>query len=955
MKQTIILANVVVALILAGVMALQAIADRKQVSESAYQNAENLTDALTEHTRQTLAALDLGIGTIAEAVPPIGSEDGAALRGIHELLKSRQDVSIATFAFFVLDAQGRVVATSRTATPDPVDLSDYPEFLIHRDSTYSGLFLGPPRRGRVGYAEGRWIINVSRRIENPNGSFAGVAAAALSLQYLLDFYNALRIGEHGTVALVSPEGILLVRSPFEENLVGRDLSETTLFREFVTDAESGRFAGIYSSDRVTRISAYKRLGYGQALVSVGLGRDEVLAAWNDRLIFQIAIGALAMALFSGASIVTGMYFARRREWEELRSERLKLLADESAALVKCPDIDSLLNHATEVARRVIGSHRAVTSLTKDGGFDWAIHAVSVSKKYKDWRSYNEKLDGLEIYRLVCETNRPILMTQAELEVHPAWKDFVSAGDRHPPLCGWLAVPIVSQTGSTLGLIQLSDKERGEFTENDLHEVAQLASITGVAIDNLQAREAREAALAETTAAKAEIETIFTSISDGVYALDRDWNFVYLNAEAERVLNRSKADLVGKSLWAEFPETKDTILHTEYLRARAENTSLSFDFFYPPLNRWFVIRAFPHDGGLTAYFHDITRHIETEERLRQSQKMDAVGQLTGGVAHDFNNLLTVIMGNAELLTERLAGDQELRPLAEMTRTAAERGAQLTSRLLAFSRRQPLDPKATDINKLVSGMDGLLRRTLGEHIEVEVVRGGGLWEALIDAPQLENAILNLCINARDAMPNGGRLTIEMANAHLDEAYAAQHADVAPGQYVMVAVSDTGTGMDAHILAHAFEPFFTTKEVGKGSGLGLSMVYGFVKQSTGHVKIYSERGQGTTIKLYLPRADSNADHPQPKTGNTAAPQGSEKILLVEDEDLVREHVSAQLKSLGYHVVSVRSGPEALEALKQISDFDLLFTDVVMPGGLNGPQLAEEARKLRPNLPVLFTSGYT
>jgi signal transduction histidine kinase/ActR/RegA family two-component response regulator len=346
--------------------------------------------------------------------------------------------------------------------------------------------------------------------------------------------------------------------------------------------------------------------------------------------------------------------------------------------------------------------------------------------------------------------------------------------------------------------------------------------------------------------------------------------------------------------------------------------------------------------------------ELNQRLRQTQRMDAVGQLTGGIAHDFNNLLTVILGNASMLAESLTDNHRLLMLAEMTSKAAERGAELTSRLLAFARRQPLTPVPTDVNRRIAGMDDLLRRTLGEHVEIETVRAAGLWQAMVDPGQLENAILNLCINARDAMAAGGRLTIETANVRLDQAYAARHGEVEPGQYVMVAVSDTGTGMDEATLERAFEPFFTTKEVGKGSGLGLSMVYGFVKQSRGHVRIYSEPGHGTTVKLYLPRADAGAAAEAEPSGQPVVAGGQERILVVEDEDLVREHVTNQLRGLGYDVVAVRNGPEAMAALRR-GGFGLLFTDVVMPGGMSGRQLADEARSLHPDLPVLFTSGYT
>ncbi|OFE13746.1 hypothetical protein PHACT_11875 [Pseudohongiella acticola] len=374
------------------------------------------------------------------------------------------------------------------------------------------------------------------------------------------------------------------------------------------------------------------------------------------------------------------------------------------------------------------------------------------------------------------------------------------------------------------------------------------------------------------------------------------------------------------------------------------------------DRGFVIRN--GDGKairMVGSMMDVTDRIELDERMRQAQKLEAVGQLTGGVAHDFNNLLTVILGNAELLTEQLTDQQQLRMLAEMTATAAERGAELTNRLLAFSRRQPLDPRNVNINKLIQNMDNLLRRTLQEHIDIETVYAGGLWLSEVDPGQLEGALLNLAINARDAMPSGGKLTIETGNTQLDQAYADTQDEVVPGQYVMVSVSDTGTGMTPEVRRKAFEPFFTTKQMGKGSGLGLSMVFGFAKQSGGHVKIYSEIDEGSTVKLYLPRANS-ADNTN--YDGHLAPDiegGNEIILLVEDDPLVREHVSAQLEALGYQVHTATNADEAHDTLKLMNNIDLLFTDIVMPGSMNGRRLADLALKLRPGIKVLFTSGYT
>ncbi|BBK33959.1 signal transduction histidine kinase [Stella humosa] len=356
--------------------------------------------------------------------------------------------------------------------------------------------------------------------------------------------------------------------------------------------------------------------------------------------------------------------------------------------------------------------------------------------------------------------------------------------------------------------------------------------------------------------------------------------------------------------------------------------------------------------------------DTEAQLRQSQKMDAIGRLTGGVAHDFNNLLTVVTGNLDLALRRLgdSGDPRVRRGITGALEGARRAATLTQRLLAFARQQPLDPKPTDANRLVAGMSDLLRRTLGEVVEVETVLAGGLWPVFVDGPQLENALLNLAVNARDAMADGGKLTIETANAHLDEAYARTHDEVIAGQYVLIAVSDTGGGMPPEVIARAFDPFFTTKPLGEGTGLGLSQVYGFVKQSGGHVKIYSEPGQGTAVKIYLPRhaaarRDGGLDQPAdaPAAATDRALGRGRTVLVVEDDPGVRAVSVECLADLGYRVLEAGDGAAALDILDANPAITLLFTDVILPHGMNGRHLADEARRRRPDLAVLFTTGYT
>ncbi len=384
-----------------------------------------------------------------------------------------------------------------------------------------------------------------------------------------------------------------------------------------------------------------------------------------------------------------------------------------------------------------------------------------------------------------------------------------------------------------------------------------------------------------------------------------------------------------------------------------------------LERQVVARTRALESANASLLAEMTSRQEAEQQLRQLQKMEAIGHLTGGIAHDFNNMLAVVLSGLNLVERRIAkGDYDIAKYLEMAREGVNRAAMLTKRLLAFSRQQALEPVPTEINKLVANMSDLLRRTLGPAVQLETVLAGGLWLVNVDANQLESAILNLAINARDAMApadgdeagEDGRLTIETANYLLDETYARQHGDVPPGQYVMIAVSDTGSGMTPEVLAKAFDPFFTTKGPGKGTGLGLSMVYGFVKQSGGHVKIYSEPGQGTTIKVYLPRHYGDlaeAEAPAAPAAAQYAGQG-QLILVVEDEDNMRRLTSDLLRELGYRVLAASNAANALQALEANPDVALLFTDIVMPE-MNGRKLADEVTLRRPGLPVIFTTGFT
>ena len=580
-----------------------------------------------------------------------------------------------------------------------------------------------------------------------------------------------------------------------------------------------------------------------------------------------------------------------------------------------------------------------------------------------------------------------------------------------------------------------------------------------------------------------LTTTLQSITDGFFLLDRDWRLTFINQPGEKLLDRSGDDLLGKSIWEEFPDAVGSMFESRYRHAMDNSVSVAFESYYPPMERWFDVHAYPSQEGLAVYFQDITqrresearlqllqtaidrindvvliteaepidkpgprivytnkaferttgytaeevlgrsprilqgpdsqrerldrirsalkkrqpiriellnyrknrepfqvevdivpvnnndgrtthfvavqrditKRLEMEEQLRQSQRLEAIGQLTGGIAHDFNNLLTVILGNAELLHERFGSDALGGELSRMVAEAAQRGADLTQQLLAFARRQTLEPSVVDVNALISNMSALLARSLGGDIEIDLKLGAGPYLALVDKSQLESALLNLGLNARDAMPAGGRLEIATAFTRVSDKQA-QALDLEKGRHVILRVTDTGSGIDLDQVNRVFEPFYTTKDKRKrkGTGLGLSMVYGFVKQSRGHIRVESKPGQGTSFEMLLPWGSGPVTDSDKAEQASIPEDGSGTILLVEDDELVRAFVRDLLSGLGYHVLEADSGPAALKILKNDISIDLLFTDIVMPGGMNGKELADAAVEIRPDLRILYTSGY-
>ena len=887
-------------------------------------------------------------GLIAETVPDLAALVAALRRGAGFAIiteESLRNADLRELAAFLADQQ---------------EWSDFPFILLTERG--GGLERNP---GAVRLLETLGNVTFLERPFHPTTlvSLAKAASRARIRQYQararLEEINdgqaslklALSAGGLGTWTLAMPARTLSA-APESKAHFGRGADDRFDFEDLIDT--------VHPKDRALLEDALAE--------SVAMGVDfdlEARCLWRDASLHWVQINGRVERDPSGAIVrlVGVSHEITERRQDELRQRALLELGD---ALRHMTDADKM----SFLAARILGETMGV-SRAGYGTIDPVRETITVKR---DWNMPGiESLAGTLHFRdygsYIEDLKRGDTAAIADARLDPRTADGASALEAISARA-FINMPIVDN-GQFVALLYLNHAEVRPWSAEDIAFIRDVANRTQSAIERRNAETAL-ADLADSLEREVEVRTrerdrTWQNSQDLLGVIDTHGRFVAVNPAWTEILGWYPREMEGRA-YDDFVHPDDALAsQAAYRQAQVEplrqfeNRIRHRDGSY----RWVSWVASSGDGLIYASGRHVTAEKEArleleaaQAQLRQAQKMEAVGQLTGGIAHDFNNLLTGVTGSLEMLQTRIAQGRysETDRYINAAQGAARRAASLTHRLLAFSRRQTLDPKPTDVNRLVREMDELIRRTVGPQVSLEVVTAAGLWPTLVDPPQLENALLNLCINARDAMPAGGRITVETANKWLDEREARER-DMEAGQYIALCVTDTGTGMTPDVISRAFDPFFTTKPIGQGTGLGLSMIYGFVRQSGGQVRIYSEVGEGTTMCLYLPRHYSGeVSEPLPPLAplNTPAQASAETILVVDDEPTIRMLAVEVLEELGYQVIDCWDGPSALKVLETDQRIDLLITDVGLPGGMNGRQLADAARVFRPDLKIIFITGY-
>jgi PAS domain S-box-containing protein len=861
------------------------------------QRAATLAHVLGEHLERTVAGVDAALTQIALHSARIGGPNGLDIYW-SPVLDSAFAALAGVGSLTIVNENGLV---THSTIRQIIGQSRADQYLFRRlrDDNSGKVVADTPFRSQL---DGHMVIPFGRRLVAPDGAFDGIVVATLEPKRLRNLYHSISQDADAVVSVLHPSGVVLFHEPSDGDQIGKPARDNPLFSTPLDAAGRGVLRAPLAANGDVFLSAVRSISDPPLLLAVSLNEYKMLAPWREEVVVSgLIIGAIALLIVIADLLVRREIRARLAADVALRENRARFyeIMYHAPIFVSVKDAAGRIQFMNRALAEYMG-----TTVADVGGKTLREIIPNAS---------TELIAALD--QEVVETKMPL---QRELS-------YQSARGTHTAL--FVKFPLLDQEGNVEAIASFS---------TDLTE-------------------------------QRRVLTLFRTIMEHAPAIivlkDLDGRLTYVSREFERMLGKPASELLGKTNYDLFPAEYAKVqeaFEKEVLAARAP-IQREFIAPYPGGQRTLLFIKFPifdakgEIEAIGAIGTDITVRKEIEAQLAKVQRMEAVGQLSGGIAHDFNNLLTVIIGNAELLESELRDNERLHPLAEVTLDAAERSASLTQRLLAFSRRQMLEPKPTDVRRLVEDMEDLIARAAGNQIAVDYRYGDDLGSANIDPAQLETAIVNLVVNARDAMPEGGRITITVSGAEIDDSYARLNPDARPGEYLLIAVSDTGTGMRPDVLARAFEPFFTTKEMGKGTGLGLSMVYGFAKQSGGHVKIYSEIGHGTVVRLYIPRASSPSLVPSlPEKEPEALPGGNESVLLVEDDKFVRAHAESQLAELGYRVTAVAGAEQALKMSRSIGRPDLLLTDVMMPGQVNGRELAKRLRERWPDLKVLFTSGY-
>ena len=858
--------------------------------------AASLALVLSEHLEQTIATVDAALSQLVLHSERVGGPNAPAPVWDPVLAAAYSGLA-GVGSITLLNDTGLITHSTLQSI---IGQSRISQFMYRYLSTVptSELLADTPYRSIL---DGRMLIPLGRRLATPEGNFDGAVVATLEPEQLRSFYRSVDVGANGTISVLHPTGIVLFREPSIGNPAGEKAHESPLFTATRDEFGKGLLRGALTPNGRPYISAFRSLSKPYLFLAVSLNEDDVLADWYDELWrTAIAIGLIGLLLVVAGFLINREIRARGVADAALRANRARLneIMDRAPILVSVKDVNGRLQFINRELEKLLRVSRSEAE----------------GKRLED-------LTPTDAAGVVSALDQEVIDTKSTLQ-----REITYSTQDGKRTAMFVKFPLLDQAGNVEFVVSfsmdLTNQRRGESW----------------------------------------FKAIMDHAPSAVVLKDVNGRFLFANQALERWLGKSAPDMVG-SITKDLFSAEYAQQHDDFDREVLEAKEPRQREFLAPLaigNRNVLFTKFPifdlegNLEGIGSIGTDITERKHAEVQLAQTQRMEAVGKLTGGIAHDFNNLLTVIIGNAEILAEELQNNERLQPLAQVTLDAAERSATLTQRLLAFGRRQLLEPRATDTNQLLGDMADLIERAAGRG-KIVYQLADDLWPAMVDPGQLETAVLNLVVNSRDAMPAGGSITVETANAELDDFYAQMNPDAKPGEYVMVAVSDAGTGMAPEVVARVFEPFFTTKEVGKGTGLGLPTIYGFIKQSGGHVKIYSEEGHGTVVRLYVPRANAPSIVPAlTAAGREQLPGGRELILLVEDDKLVRTHTENQLIELGYRVTSATSPAEAMKIARLIGKPDLLLTDIVMPGGENGCELAARMRERWPDLKVLCTSGY-